>query len=647
MRHLKAYIQNILIIYVIYLISAGIFLFENWGVYAESIGRTTVASMIGGLLLYATSAIAYTNIPYTLLMLLPLNVRERAGWQKVAKWVYIIVNSAAFVVNEIDSVLFKYTGRRTTCSFFAEFANNNNLGDIFWSEVGAHWYLIIAAVIIIVLLSLLYRSGTPKKRRYRYEATYRRVPITTTMLEGLVFIIIAIANVTGMRGGLSYHRPISIADASRFVSQPRETNIILNTPFTLIRTIGKATFEDPKYYTVEELDRIYSPTHRPKVETDSIGVQDSSEAERNVVVILLESFSSEYLVDHAPFLNDLMRHSITFEQSYENGMKSIDALPSVITSIPMFVEPYILTQYSNNTVNTLASELGKVGYRTAFFHGADNNSMGFRAYCRTAGYQDYYGMDEYCKDPRFRGERDFDGYWAIWDEEFLRYSAFMMDTMREPFMTTIFTATSHHPYNIPERYKTRYTGGTLPIHRAIEYTDHALQQFFAYARQKEWYGNTIFVITADHTNQLEKAESQTSIGMMRIPILLYDPTGRLKPEEKKRVAQQIDIMPTVLGMLKYDRPYIAFGKDLLDEGKKENWAVNYINGMYQYVEGDTLIQFDGRQLCGVYNHRTDPLLRHNRLNGENAIEVKRQERRLKAIIQSYMSRMTSNRLTVR
>ena len=249
----------------------------------------------------------------------------------------------------------------------------------------------------------------------------------------------------------------------------------------------------------------------------------------------------------------------------------------------------------------------------------------------------------HCLENRFGGQDDFDGYWAIWDEEFMQYFALMLDTLPQPFMTTLFTATSHHPFNIPTRYQDTFRGGNLPVYRTIEYTDYALRQFFRTASQMPWYDNTLFVITADHTNVGEQEEYKTDLGLFRVPILFFDPSGQLPRGISQAVAQQTDIMPTVLGILGYPQPYLAYGIDLLATPPQQTWAVSYTNGIYQYVVGDTLLHFDGQKVIGLYNLATDPLLKHNLLTSNNTLP---DCRHLQALIQSYMQRMINNQLVI-
>ena len=167
----------------------------------------------------------------------------------------------------------------------------------------------------------------------------------------------------------------------------------------------------------------------------------------------------------------------------------------------------------------------------------------------------------------------------------------------------------------------------------------ALGKFFDYASKQSWFNNTIFVLTSDHTNMSDHDYYQTDLGGFCSPIIIYEP-GR-KPEIQDKIAQQIDILPTVMGMLHYQKPYFAFGIDLLNTPAEKTWAVNYLNGTYQYIKYGHVLQFDGGKTKAVYA-LTDSLM-HNNLAGKIP-QQQQMEKEVKAIIQQYMERMTQDRL---
>ena len=630
---------NLLLAYAVYFLARIIYLTINYSYFYQDLTLVHLFELLGAGLVFDTSAILVTNIPYIVLMLLPWHGKERPAYQQFCRWVFVIVNSLALAINLIDACYFRFTMRRTTTTVFSEFANEQNLGSIFFTEMLNHLYLVFLFAFVAWGLYRLARYSTLRHdslRWWHYDVA---------MLLSLAFVAPFV--VAGIRGGFATAvRPITISNANQYVNRPIEAALVLNTPFSLYRTIGKDVFSVPDYFASEqELEAHYSPVHRP-----ASGIMEK----KNVVVLIVESFGREYIgalnpclddsqyKGYTPCIDSLIARSITFSHTYCNGRKSIDGMPSILSSIPMFIEPFFLTPASMNHVSGLASILGGEGYQTAFFHGAQRGSMGFQAFARSTGFKDYYGREDFSRDKRFGGEQEFDGTWAIWDEPFLQYYCAKMSEMKEPFMTAVFTASSHHPYAVPEKYRERFPEEGIEIHKCIRYTDMALGEFFRSASRQPWFKNTIFVLTSDHTNLSDHDYYQTDLGGFCSPIIIYEPgITDLQPAVQDKIAQQIDILPTVLGMLHYPKPYFAFGIDVLNTPAEDTWAVNYLNGIYQYVKHGHVLQFDGQRTRAVYA-LTDSLMKHNLVG--SCPDQESMEHELKAIIQQYMARMTQDRL---
>ena len=631
---------NLLIAYVVYFLARLIYFFENYSYFSQNLSFSHVLEMLRGGLVFDTSAILVTNIPYIVLMLFPIHYKESAIYQKLCRAVFLIINGLALAINLCDAVYFRFTMRRTTTTVFSEFANEENLGGVFLKETVNHIYLLVLFVVMVWAMYRLYRMTGLKHK----ELTWWHYDLATFLsLAALAPFVVA-----GIRGGFATAvRPITISNANQYVDRPTDAALVLNTPFSLYRTIGKAVFVVPEYYQDEAaMASVFTPIHVPN---DSVPM-----TKKNVVVLIVESFGREYIGalngtlensryrGYTPCVDSLIAKSITFSHSYCNGRKSIDGMPSILSSIPCFVEPFFLTPASMNHVSGIASLLAGEGYQTAFFHGAQRGSMGFQAFARSTGFQEYYGREDYDEDTRFGGDADFDGMWAIWDEPFLQYYAAKMSEMKEPFMTAVFTASSHHPYAIPEKYKDVYPEEGLTIHKCIRYTDMAIGRFFQEASRQPWFKNTIFVLTSDHTNQSDHMEYQTDLGGFCSPIIIYEPgVTDHQPEMQKKIAQQIDILPTLMGRLHYPKPYFAFGIDVLNTPAEQTWAVNYMNGFYQYVKHGHVIQFDGQKTTAAYA-LTDSLMQNNLVN--QLPEQPQMEREVKAIVQQYMERMTQDRL---
>ncbi len=634
---------NLLWVYICYEICRLAFLFENWSLFGENLTWSAFWHITLGGLRFDTSAIFYTNAIVILLYLLPLHLKERRWYRLMTKCIYVIVNSFCLLINLGDSVFFEFRRHRSTMAIFQEFKGDNNLGDIVGIEIISHWYFVLLLILMIFFLWKCYRYPcTPVKPLKRYYIT-----------QIATLLIITPIAICGMRGNTFFTatRPISANYAHKFVDEPLQTGIVLNTPFCILRTISNTAkptpvfFKDPK-----ELDAIYSPLHVP---ADSL-----IERKKNIVVFIIESFAQEFIgalnkdldngtyKGYTPFTDSLLQHSLYFDQSFDNTGFSIDAPPAILASIPRMDRPFVLVPHSTNHINSLASEVRNMGYTTSFFHGADNESLGFNAFVKQAGVEKYFGKNEFLADQRFGGMDEFDGKWGIWDEPFMQYFCAELNEMPQPFMASIFTLSSHHPFAIPEKYKDIFVDeGIHQIHKCIRYTDYSLKRFFDSARKQPWFKNTIFVITADHASSKRTHDVyKNDVGGCRVPIIFYDPSGEMPSGRHPGIAQQIDIMPTLLNYIGYDRPYIAFGKDLLSTPFDETWAINW-DVAPLYFRGDYVLRSDGENVTHIYNYRTDPLLKSN-LKGK-VPEEKNMERHLKAIIQSYMQRMNTDNVTVR
>lgn len=629
---------NIVLSYAVFFIARVIFFIANGNYFYDYMSWQLLGEMLQGGLVFDTSAVVYCNMLYIVMTLLPLHYKERPAFHRITKWTYVTLNSVALAANLADTVYFSFTGRRTTATVFSEFGNEGNIATIIFKEMAIHWWLLLIFAIMVWGMAKLYRM--PKLKHPMSS------PVRYYIMQTVALVIAAPLCIFGIRGGIGPTvRPITISNANQYVNRPIESAVVLNTPFSIIRTIGKKPFETPAYMADAEMQRLFSPLHLP---SDSLQFKA-----KNVVVIIIESFGKEYIGSFnrdvsgyegfAPFTDELIGRSLTYTHSYANGRKSIDGMPSVLSGIPMFVEPFFLTPASLNDVSGIAGELNKKGYSTAFFHGAPNGSMGFQAFARATGFKEYYGKDEY--DRENKGNNDFDGTWAIWDEPFMQYYCSVMSRMQQPFMTAIFTASSHHPFVVPQQYRDTFPEDDNPMHKCIRYTDHALRRFFESASREEWFGNTLFVITADHTNLSSLPRYQTDLGTFEVPIIFHAPgDSTVTGMRSDAIAQQIDIMPTVLSYLGYDLPYVAFGCDLLSTPAGATYAVNYNNGTYQYVKGDYMLQFDGERLNAAYRFKDDAMLKNNVLATAPADTIAAMENDLKAIIQQYMQCMNNNRL---
>ncbi|BDX37952.1 sulfatase [Tenuifilaceae bacterium CYCD] len=626
-----------LLLMLVFTLCRVLFFLFNRG-YFPNVTFDGFSKILWGGLQFDTTAILYTNILYFFLFLIPFTFRYNKWYQGILKYLFVVTNSIAIGANCADFIYFQFTMRRTTATVFSEFKHETNFGSLIPKFIADYWYVFLIWVALTVLIIILYgKIQKPKiQKGFKYHFAY--------FFNGLALMLLFVALMFGgLRGGFRHStRPITLSNAGQYISEPLEAAIVLNTPFAIYRTLGKQSLKKVNYFKPEELESVYNPVYQP-ASTDSM-------KRSNVVIFILESFGREYMEHYnehllsegyqsfTPFLDSIIGKSLYYRYSFANGRKSIDAMPSNLASIPMMVEPYFLTSYSGNKINSIASLLRAEGYYTAFFHGAPNGSMGFQAFANVAGFQDYYGLSEY---PSSDG---FDGMWGVWDEEFFQFFADKLNGFKQPFCAAIFSVSSHHPFKVPERYEGKFPKGTLPIHQCIGYTDYSLKQFFAKASKMPWFDNTLFVFTADHANQAYYPEYKTNVGVFSVPLVFYKPDGSLEGRVDD-LAQQIDIMPSVLGYLNYPKPFLAFGRNLFDN-KREPFVINYTSNTYQLFMGDFLFLYNGTKATGLYKFKADRLLADNLLGKFPDVEQK-MEQKVKAIIQQYNSRMIEDKLTVK
>lgn len=613
------------------------FYFFNLSYFPDMTLVNFLKIMAGGLR-FDLTAVLYTNVLFIVLMIIPFQFRFSDRYQLVLKWLFFVTNGIALAANVSDFVYYRFTGRRTTADVFQQFEHEKNLPLLWLRFLWDYWYAVLIVVALITLMVWLYKRVKVAGPQLSNKIVFYSSGVL--LLPAIIYLF-----AIGARGGAYHHiRPITLNDAGQYVKDPREVVLVLNTPFAIYRTLGKTKIKRETYFkSKEELASVFSPVRQNS---------DTAQMKKlNVVIIILESFSKEFIgyynhdrdngnyKGYTPFLDSLLQHSKSYQYSFANGRKSIDALPSVITSIPSMGVPYILTPFSGNRVRSLAHILKEEGYGTSFFHGAPNGSMGFEAFMNVAGMDQYYGKTEYGNDA------DFDGWWGIWDEPFMGYMANVQSGFKEPFFSVFFSVSSHHPYIVPPQYKDSFKGGRVPILKCIQYSDNALRKYFQKVSQEPWFKNTIFVISADHvSSNVLFDDGRTAPGLFSIPIFFYRPDDSLLGKDDTNVIQQVDIMPTVLGYLNYNKPYLAFGRDVF-KNTEIPCAWNYENGVFQYYQGDYLLQFDGKKSIALYNYKTDGRVKNNLLAKEQEV-VKAMELRLKAIIQQYNNRLVDNDLTL-
>lgn len=574
-----------------------------------------------------TVSLFYT--PYYILFLLPFPIRGYKIHRAFFKLLFHITNAILIAPNLLDIGYFKYTSKRSTSDLFTVLGAGNDFSQLVTSFLKDSWVILIIFAILLAFSEFLYRKT---QRSFQTFSTAKKGFYKVNFVS--MVVVIALLVLTA-RGGFGL-RPTGIIEASKY-SKGENTAFVLPTAFTMIKTMDQSSLVQVEYYAGKEVDNYFNPV---KTSNPQNLLPDNT----NVMVIMLESFGKEFIgaynngKGYTPFLDSLIEVSLSFNNAFANGKKSIEAVPAILASIPTLMDsPYISSPYGNNAINSLPSILGKYGYESAFYHGATNGSMRFDAFAALCGFDHYLGRFEYNNDDHF------DQTWGILDEYFNPWTAKKMSELHEPFFSTLFTLSSHHPYFIPKHMRNKVKKGPQPICASINYGDYALKQFFEEAKKQPWYENTLFVILADHTPATETALYNTRTQMYRIPMLFYHPSGKIKAQKSDEVFQQLDILPTIIDLLNLETKHYSFGNSFYDKSEKE--AVTYIEGSYYYFKNNFMTTFTNERARNLYDFTVMSTDVSDSLAGHQK-EVKANERRIKALIQQYNRDLIMNQTTV-
>ena len=630
----KVLFYRLSLAYVFYFIARVLFYIYNYQLLKVDLLTEFLTLCYYGLA-FDTTAILYANLLFIVFSVFPVFKNTNQGYQKFLFYLYFLLNLLAYATNFIDFIYYKFTFSRTTIVVLNVLKHETNKAALFLNFLLEYWHVFI----LFLLFSSLW-IYTYKKVSVKQFTPTKKIPYIGFSIVGFLFVVLL--TIGGIRGGdfKKSTRPINLLDASRHVKNIVHSDIVLNTPFAIIRTLFSNSFKKTDYKDVNQqvINSLVQPVKF---------YHNNPSTKPNVVVFILESYGREYIgalnknvkipnyESHAPFLDSLSQHSMIFTNAYANGRQSIHGMSSVLAGIPSFKDAFTSSPYPKQKIESLVSTLKSEGYNTSFFHGAANGSMGFLGFANILGVDNYYGRTEYNDDSQF------DGFWGIWDEPFPQFMKKTLDKKKTPFFASVFTVSSHEPYNIPEKYKNKFHEGGVPIHKCAEYTDYSLKQFFNQAKKEAWFNNTIFVFVADHCNQIYYDEFQKPINRYAVPIIIYKPNSNLVGVNND-LAQQIDIYPTILDIIGYKKPFRSWGRSLFDAKTSAPFVINSTGTIYQFSRGNYICTFDGNQATGFYD-KDDKSLKTNLIAHRNP-EMNDIELNCKAFIQDYMNRVVDQKL---
>lgn len=546
--------------------------------------------------------ISFFYLPFVFFSVVPLGDSLEKFRRSIKSVLYIPVTFIIFFLNAWDIAFFSFTRKRVSFHYFKFLLSENEAGILAVEFISEFWWLIL---FFLMSLALIY---------YVFLKFKTHKPTLKPIVSWVLCVLIMSLSVIVGRGGFQL-KPVDIIEVSKYTSL-KNAPAALNSAFTMLKTMDYKDLEKKQFFTDQEADAIFNPFQR----SVPAGILKD---ETNVVLIIFESFGSMYVgpnneESYTPFLDSILEKSMYFEHGVSNGQSSMDAVPAILASIPSWMkETFILSTYSMNQYNSLPSLLKDNGYSSSFFHGPTNGSMRFDSFTLAAGFDRYYGRTEY------DNEDHFDGTWGIPDHHFLPWSIDVMNGMRKPFFSTIFTYSSHHPYTIPQGFEDITKAGPDPLCKSISYADYGFRDFWLKARKQEWFDNTLFVFCADHVGPTSRKDRGDLNWSFKIPIAFYHESGVLPKVNSNQTMQQIDLMPTVLDLLNIETDYFSVGSSYLSGLDMPNMS---------YYQNNIVSMAPGRGPLIWNEIKEDP-------NSDAILNKK-----IKAVYQQYIKALVNNEM---
>ena len=577
------------------------------------------------------------NLPFLVFYGVPFEFKYNKYYCKIVDILFVITNSLSIALNLVDVIYYRYIDKRMTSELFGFMQHtDDNQGGLVKQFLVDFWFMVVIFIVFLIAIIILTR-----KTRVKPVKIINRTYWYTT--HSLIFLGLIAASIIGLRGGLQ-NKPMSIITAAQY-TKTQNIPLVLNTPFTIGRGSSGNVLKQIAFFDDEELETLYSPIHKDLkinryIEGDAKGY--------NVFMIILESHGQEMVKFYnekrettiTPFLDSLLDNSLSFN-GMANGRQSIEALTSILSGLPSLMSSdYVESRYAANRLDGFGSILKQHGYSTAFFHGGNNGTMNFNASAISAGFDNYYGRNEYGDDD------DYDGTWGISDMPFLQFTALKLNEMPKPFAAGVFTLSSHHPFKLPKDYELPEGNYSTDFEKTVRYTDDALREFFETVSQYDWFDSTIFVIVGDHVNPEHRFDNYLNgYGQYQIVTAFYAPSI-IKPLKTNIMAQQTDIGISLVAALGYNDSIFSFGRNVFDSLQEPCFS-SYLNNIYQYSDGRYMLQSDGNDITAVFNLENDPCLNDNLYNKGEDEPWNELNNKFRMLLQQYNNRMINNKLYIK
>ncbi|MDG2081771.1 MAG: sulfatase-like hydrolase/transferase [Bacteroidales bacterium] len=562
------------------------------------------------------------------------NVRNRLIFKILFYWIFILF-SLSFLIAAADIPYFNQFFERFSIGAFEWIENLGFVVSMIIQE--PKYFLITIPFIIIELIffRLLKRLFSDKEQKQAQVNLYLNIFISLILLS-VIFL--------GIRGRIQKKSPIRIGTAY-FSNNAFLNKLGLNPTFTLMRSYldnkgkrnknihlmdkQKAIDNTRKYLNINSKE-FNSPIAR------SIVSDSNLKTKPNIVLVIMESMSASKMERHGnknnltPFLDSLSRNAIYFENFYTSGKHTFNGIFSTLFSFPALYRKHPMKQIKE--YSGISSTLLKIGYSTSYFTTHDSQFDNVEGFLRANDFQNIISQLDYPIN-------EVKTTLGVPDDYMFRFSISQIDELHKkgkPFFVTFMTASDHGPYYIPDYFHPKSKEIKNQI---VEYADWSLKKFIELSSKQKWFNNTIFVFVADHGAPISSTY-EIPLAYFHSPFIIYAPMIITSSIQYKEIGSQIDISPTIMGLIK--QPYInnTLGIDLLR--KKRKYAI--INNDDKIGILDTShFCIMGKEDVNLYKYKNLDKTDYFDKESEKAEEMTEYA---KSIMQTYQEMLLSGEITL-
>lgn len=564
-RNIPLILKTYLLVLLIFTVFRGVlFLTELDRVDFDQVSKwTIILSFIMGIRFDIVISGYILFLPAFFLLLQDILGFKRKIIQKILFYWIFVLFTLGFIIASADIPYFNQFYDRFSIGAFMWVDNLDFVVSMIIQE--PKYFLIIIPFIIleVIFFYLLKEIFNIKEHKQVKINLYFNIFVSLVFLS-VIFI--------GIRGRVQKKSPIRVGTAY-FSDNSFLNKLGLNPVFTLMRSYLDS--KDSKNAVIILMDKeiainnVQSYLNISSIEYKSpiarnIVPDTISETNPNIVIVIMESMSAEKMERHGnknkltPFLDSLSSNSLYFENIYTSGKHTFNGIFSTLFSFPAIYRQHPMKKITE--YDGISSVLLKNGYSTTFFTTHDSQFDNVEGFLRANSFQNIVSQLDYPMN-------EVKTTLGVPDDYMFRYSIPKINELastNKPFFITYMTASDHGPYYIPEYFNPKSKDVK---HQIIEYADWSLKKFLTLSAEQEWFDNTIFVFVADHGAPLN-AVYDISLSYFHSPLIFYAPKILTSNMVNKEIGSQIDIFPTIMGLIK--QPYInnTLGIDLLKEKRK-------------------------------------------------------------------------------